>query len=103
MKVLGTARKDHYLVEMTEHEIALCAGLSPYSDQWEKLNGGKREPQGGLEIQVQPIAAWHRRILENENSAASAANTLRALADLITTNLPSVIIPPVSETKAETE
>lgn len=101
MKILASTNSVHnntFIVEMTAHEIALAAGFTgTYDNEWQACNRGKREPIPGTEIKVSTAYDYHHRVRQHQGSAASAANTLRALADLIGGALPDVVIPPVEE------
>ena len=96
MRVIGQAAEKTFLVEMTAEEIAIAAGFgSTYSNEWMKQAGG-RTPSIGTVIKVAASYNYHQRIKEHQDQASSAANTLRALADLIGGAIPDVVIPPAS-------
>lgn len=103
MKIIASTNHPHrntFIVEMTEDEIIKAAGFScSYDSAWEARNGG-RSVKVGTEINVAVAYEYHHRVMQNEKAAASAANTLRALADLIGGALPDVVIPPI-EAKTE--
>ncbi len=103
MKILASTNSRHhntFIVEMTQDEIIKAAGFScSYDSAWEAQNGG-RDVKVGTEIKVSAAYEYHHRVLQHQREAGSAANTLRALADLIGGALPDVVIPPV-ETKTE--
>jgi len=97
MKIIASTGNG-YIVEMTGGEIAAAAGFSgTYDSGWEALNKGKRDPVVGTEIKVAAAYSYHNKVLQHQKEAASAANTLRALADLIGGALPDVVIPPPEE------
>lgn len=103
MKILASTNSRHlntFIVEMTQDEIIQAAGFSSsYDSAWEAHNGG-RDVKVGTEIKVSVAYEYHHRVLRFQREAGSAANTLRALADLIGGTLPEVVIPPV-EVKTE--
>lgn len=101
MKIIARAEGEKYLVEMTVGEIAEAAGFSShYSNEWDKAVG-KRYPDVGTVINVNAAYNYHERVRAHQREAGSAANTLRALADLIGGALPDVVIPPVDPDFAE--
>jgi hypothetical protein len=101
MKILATTGNG-YIVEMTGNEVACAAGFHSIHDSgWEACNRGKRDPVVGTEIRVGAAYTYHNRVIQHQKEASSAANTLRALADLIGGALPEVVIPPLEPAKAE--
>lgn len=98
MKIIASTNHPHrntFIVEMAEDEIIKAAGFScSYDSAWEARNGG-RSVKVGTEIKVDVAYDYHHRVLRHQREAGSAANTLRALADLIGGALPDVVIPPV--------
>lgn len=98
MKIIASTNSPHrnkFIVEMDEDEIIKAAGFScSYDSAWEAHNGG-RAVKVGTEIKVSAAYEFHHRVLQNQKEAGSAANTLRALADLIGGALPEVVIPPI--------
>lgn len=101
MKIIAAIDKDRFLVEMHEDEIAKAVGYSStWSSEFEKLNGG-RAIRVGTRFEVSAAYNYHERIMTHQKEAASAANTLRALADLIGGAMPSVVIPPIAENPPE--
>lgn len=101
MKVIGKVSDASYIVEMSPDEIARSAGLeSAWGAEWWKLVGQREGIPVGTVIQCNAAFTYHQRIIQNQAAAASAANTLRALADLIGGALPEVVILPI-EAKAE--
>lgn len=100
MKIIAAAGRERFIVEMTQDEIIKAAGFSSeYDSAWQQHNNA-REVKVGTEIHVQTAYTYHNRVLQHQREAGSAANTLRALADLIGGALPDVVIPPV-EAKTE--
>lgn len=96
MKILAQASRENYIVEMSVDEIARAAGFSSSHDHdWKKLNNFDSKPAVGCVIKVDTAYSFHHRVLSHQKEAGSAANTLRALADLIGGALPDVVIPPV--------
>lgn len=96
MKIIAAINKTNFLVEMHEDEIVKAAGFSTtYNREWEHLNCG-REIKVGSVINVAAAYDFHQRILNRQKEASGAANTLRALADLIGGTLPDVVIPPTN-------
>lgn len=101
MKIIGKAERDTFLVEMSEGEIARAAGFaSAYGDDWWKQIGA-REIKVGTVIDCNAAYTYHYRVMQAQKEAGSAANTLRALADLIGGALPDVVLPPVEPPKAD--
>lgn len=95
MKIIASTGNG-YIVEMTGDEIAVAAGFtSTWDSGWQALNRGKRDPVVGTEIKIGAAYSYHNKVLQHQREASSAANTLRALADLIGGALPDVVIPPV--------
>lgn len=97
MRIIGEAN-GNYLVEISEDEIAYGLGYSGvYGENWKnfsgayKLNGRFRV---GTTIKLKEGVSFLPHLLSKEGEAKRGAATLRALADLIDQNLPSVIIPP---------
>lgn len=100
MKILAAAGRERFIVEMTQDEIIKAAGFSSeYDSAWQQHNNA-RDVKVGTEIHVQVAYNFHARVTSFQKEAGSAANTLRALADLIGGALPDVVIPPV-EAKTE--
>lgn len=98
MKIIAAAGRDTFIVEMTQSEIIKAAGFnSSYDEAWVTANGGHRETKVGTEIKVGAAYNFHARVIEHQKEAGSAANTLRALADLIGGTMPDVVIPPPEE------
>ncbi len=101
MKVIAAMTGSTFLVEMREDEIVKAAGFrSSYDDGWMKLNKGQSVKVGTV-INVEAAYNFHHRIVSFQKEAGSAANTLRALAELIGGALPDVVIPPVDPDFAE--
>jgi hypothetical protein len=98
MKIIGQTGSG-YIAEVTEDEIAVALGFrSTYDDAYRawaaKIKLGGRELPVGTVVQVKEISAFWQGIQYKEVEAQKAAGTLRALADLITTNMPSGIVLP---------
>lgn len=103
MKVIAAMNGSTFLVEMREDEIVKAAGYrSAYDSAWSKANNG-REIRVGTVINVESAYNFHERIVTFQKEAGSAANTLRALAELIGGTLPDVVIPPIDPDFAEVE
>lgn len=101
MKILAKAEKDTFLVEMHVGEIARAAGFaSAYGDLWWKHIGGT-ELKIGTVIDCNAAYTYYHRVLQFQKEAGSAANTLRALADLIGGALPDVVLPPIEPIKPD--
>jgi hypothetical protein len=101
MKIIGKVSDSSYIVEMSPDEIARSAGFeSAWGAKWWEMVGQREGIRVGTVIQCNAAFTYHQRIRENQAAAASAANTLRALADLIGGALPEVVIPPI-EAKTE--
>lgn len=98
MKIIGQTGRD-YIAQLTEEEIAILLGFPSVHNEgyrtW-KRGVARRDDQleAGTDIQVREIAAFWLGIQYREAEATKCAATLRALADLITSNLPSGIVPP---------
>lgn len=107
MKIIAStnaAYNNTFIVEMTAEEIAMAAGFTgTYDGGWEACNRGKRDPVVGTEIKVGAAYNFHNRVIQHQREAGSAANTLRALADLIGGALPDVVVPPVEKVERTTE
>lgn len=94
----------NYIVDIPEEEIALMLGFYGERDSgYLSATAGSRERSGyngagqlrpGATIQAKRLSEFQRRFTEREAETLKAANTLRALADLITTALPSALVPP---------
>lgn len=101
MKIVGTAGDD-ILAQVSHDEIAVLLGFRSRHDEafqkWmepRRVFGRSGAPDlFGLEVQVGALGSYWNRVLHHEAEATKAAATLRALADLITTNLPSGILAP---------
>jgi hypothetical protein len=107
MKIIGQSR-DGYLIDATEQELALCAGYLGHADaDWKKVRpslGGSWDSQPlSIGAQILPVVTpYMNRLRENEAKAKASAEMLRTLADMITSHLPTTIIP-VSEDTADQE
>lgn len=98
MRIIAAAGRDMFIVEMSQSEIIKAAGFNSYYDEaWVTANGGHREAKVGTVIKVDAAYDFHHRVRQNQKEAGSAANTLRALADLIGGTMPDVVIPPPEE------
>jgi hypothetical protein len=98
MKIIGQTGSG-FIAEVTEEEIAVALGFrGTYDDAFkawaEKIKRGGRDLPVGTVVQVKEISAFWHGLLYREEEAKKAAGTLRALADLITANMPSGIVPP---------
>ncbi|QQC25801.1 hypothetical protein I6H96_02755 [Brucella anthropi] len=102
MKIAARIDKGTYLVEMTTIEVARAAG---FTDDWDsefnKAAGQYVRENGlriGTQIEVNAAYTFHRRISENSEKAKNSANVLRALAEMLESGLPHVVLPPAEET-----
>lgn len=100
MKIVGHAAGGRYLLEATEDEIAKCVGWTGnYDEGWRKLAQNRRDRSGGnllaigIELNVAPVQDFFRRVHGHEQEAVRLATNLTALAALLTSNLPTSIIP----------
>lgn len=100
MKVIGTT-DGAYLAQITEDEIAILLGFrSTYDDGYKTWKARATRSHSnstlavGTEVQVREISQFWTSLLWREEEATKAAETLRALASLISTNLPRGIVPP---------
>lgn len=99
MKIIASAGRSRFIVEMTQDEIIKAAGFgSAYEEAWLKSNG-MRDVIVGTEIKVGAAYDFHSRIADHQDKAKSAAGILKALAEMLENALPDVVIPPVEETK----
>jgi hypothetical protein len=100
VKIVGTT-DGGYLVEASEHELALVAGYKGHgTPAWRERWGGQSYGSGpvkipsGSTIDVKAIHSFLRDVEEKEQTARGAAETLRALASLIAGAMPTTIILP---------
>jgi hypothetical protein len=98
MKIIAHQGED-YLATVTQDEIALLLGFhSKYDDAFKAWLRKKTNHQGnlavGTDVQVLKIGEFWNSVLHKEAEIGNAAKTMRALADLMTTSLPSGIVPP---------
>lgn len=101
MKVIGKTING-YMVEATADELAAACGFgSSYNDTWRRYHGHSGEKLVGATLEVETEIRFHNRVKQHQKEAGSAANTLRALADLIGGALPDVVIPAGTEEKAD--
>lgn len=82
-----------------------------FDEGWKKQTQHRRDRNNsaliaiGVELAVTPVQDFFRRVHGHEQEAVRLAGNLTALANLLTTNLPTSIIPPAPppETHPETE
>lgn len=103
MKIIGHTGGD-YLAQLSEDEIAILLGFRGIHGEayktWRRAHtrsGMEQLLEAGTTIEVHEIAKFWQAIQWKEDEAKKAAANLRALADLITTNLPSGIVPPAPQ------
>lgn len=97
MKIIASAGRERFVVEMSADEIIKAAGYSSSFDEaWMKANAG-RDIKVGTEIKVDAAYHFHARVSAHHTEAEKSARTLRALADMIDGALPDVVIPPPEE------
>lgn len=102
MKIVGNTDAG-YLAQISEAEIAIILGFgrhAMYGDTKEpflKATGRDRESQRiptNTELEVLKGFDYLAALKEKTISAEKCARSLREIADLITNNLPNVVIPP---------
>ncbi|RRY08867.1 hypothetical protein [Brucella anthropi] len=102
MKIAAKIDKEKYLVEMTSDEIARAAGFdNDWDREFAKAVGQHVRENGllvGTKLDVGAAYTFHRRISENSEKAKNSANVLRALAEMLESGLPNVVLPPAEET-----
>lgn len=108
MKIVGRTDTG-YLVEATEAELANIAGHAyPNQAPWAELTkstgyGGAKPIPTGTKIEVTKRFQHLEVLQRREKEVRDAAATLRALADLMVTQMPSVKFPPEPEPAPEPE
>jgi hypothetical protein len=101
MKVVGRT-DEGYLVQISESEIGICLGLGPYPNYgdttlaWQRATGLAENQyiKTGTVIDVRAAHAYLETLRDNQTKARGCADVLRQLADMITSGLPKVVIPP---------
>lgn len=111
MKVIGKANGG-YLVTVTENELVKATGFAYSQDDFwgamHKIGAVRdgttkaRELREGVEIPVSSLFDRLSDLRQKEKEVQKAAQTLRALADLMDGNLPAVVAP-AEETKNASE
>jgi hypothetical protein len=109
MKIVGRT-DDGYLAQISDGEIGICLGFGPYpsygdtKEAWYKATSQDSRNPGiktGTKIDVYAAHNYLRTLAEKQEQAKVCASVLRQLADMITTGLPAVVIPPQPSPEAE--
>lgn len=102
MKIIGRS-KTGVLVEMSDDEVAVCAGYGHTYDHFHDqphLFKDRNSHGGylvGVEMDVRAAFGWISRLKTTERQARDCAGIMRHMADMITGALPSAFLEPEPE------